>query len=180
MGDVGNGGSCMGMGEGIYRKYLHFFSVLLDRLPNILGALGSGFILCLFFKVFCLLKVVFVQSLSRVSLWPHGLQHPRLLCPSLSPRFAQTHVHRASDAIQPTHLLSPLPLLSIFPSIRVFSKQSALRIMWPKHGASASVLPMSIQNWFSLGLTGLILLSKGLSRLFSSTTILRCSAFLMA
>ena len=50
-GDVGNGGSCVWMGEGIYRKYLHF-SVLVDRLPNILGALVSGFIFCLFSKVF--------------------------------------------------------------------------------------------------------------------------------
>ena len=133
MGDVGNGGSCMLMGEGIYRKYLHFFSVLVDRLPNILGALVSGFVFCLFLKVFCLLKVVVVQSLSRVSLWPHGLQHARFLSPSLSPRFAQTHVHWVSDAIQQTHPLSPLLLLSIFPSIRVFSKESALCIMWPKH-----------------------------------------------
>ena len=67
MEDVGNGGSYMWMGEGIYRKYLHF-SVLVDRLPNILGALISGFVFCLFFRVFCLLKVVVVQSLSHVSL----------------------------------------------------------------------------------------------------------------
>ena len=48
--------------------------------------------------------------------------------------------------------------------------------------ASASVLPMNIQDWFSLGLTCWILLSKGLSRIFSNTTVqkhqfLRCSAF---
>ena len=58
------------------------------------------------------------------------------------------------------HLIfcSPLPLLtSIFPSIRVFSNESALGIRWPKHwsSASASVLPMKIQGWFPLGLTGL-------------------------
>ena len=47
--------------------------------------------------------------------------------------FAQTHVHWGGDAIQQTHPLSPLLLLSIFPSIRVFSKESALCIMWPKH-----------------------------------------------
>ena len=49
--------------------------------------------------------------------------------------FAQTHVHRISNAIQPSHLLStPLLLLpSIFASIRVFSKESALRIRWPKY-----------------------------------------------
>ena len=45
------------------------------------------------------------------SLWPHGLQHARLPCPSLSPRLAQTHVHWVSDAIQPSHpLLAPSPV----------------------------------------------------------------------
>ena len=47
---------------------------------------------------------------------------------------AQTHVHRVSDAIQPPHPLSALPLLpSIFSSIRVFSNESILRIRWPKY-----------------------------------------------
>ena len=48
----------------------------------------------------------------------------------------QTHVHRVSDAIQPSHLLSSPSLLllpSIFPSNRVFSNESALRIRWPKY-----------------------------------------------
>ena len=45
------------------------------------------------------------------SLQPHGLQHTRLPCPSLSSEFAQTHVHSVSDAIQPSHrLLPPSPL----------------------------------------------------------------------
>ena len=47
--------------------------------------------------------------------------------------FAQTHIHRVSDAIQPSHPLSPLVLPSIFPSIGVFSPESALHIMWPKY-----------------------------------------------
>ena len=50
------------------------------------------------------------------------------------PESAQTHVHQVGDAIQPSHPLSPpSPLPSIFPSIRVFSNQSALRIRWPKY-----------------------------------------------
>ena len=64
------------------------------------------------------------------------------------------------------HLLLPP---SIFPSIRVFSDESALCIKWPKYGASAStsVLPMNIQDWFPLGWTDLISLeSKGLLSLF--------------
>ena len=50
------------------------------------------------------------------------------------PESTQTHVHLVGDAIQPSHPLSSLLLLpSIFPSIRVFSNQSALRIRWPKY-----------------------------------------------
>ena len=72
------------------------------------------------------------------------------------------------------HLL--LLLLSIFPSIRVFSNESAPYIRWQSTGASASasVLLMNIQDWFPLRLTDLISLqSKGLSRVFSNTTVQR-------
>ena len=73
------------------------------------------------------------------------------------------------------NLCHPLVLPpSIFPSIRVFSNESVLCIRWPNYRAStsASVLAMYIQNWFPLGWTGCISLqSKGLSRLFSNTTV---------
>ena len=72
--------------------------------------------------------------------------------------FAQTHVHWVSDAIQPSHSpLSLLLFLLILPSIRVFSNESALHISGQSIGASASVsvLPVNIQGWFPLGLTGL-------------------------
>ena len=75
------------------------------------------------------------------------------------------------------HLLLCHPLLllpSIFPSIRVFSNESALRIRWQSIGVSAStsVLPMNTQDWSPLGWTGWISLqSKGLSRIFSNTTV---------
>ena len=50
------------------------------------------------------------------------------------PESTQTHVHRVTDAIQPAHpLSSPSPLPSVFPSIRVFSNESALHIRWPKY-----------------------------------------------
>ena len=66
-----------------------------------------------------------------------------------------------------------LLLPSIFPSIRVFSNESVLYIRWPKYWSlSFSILPMNIQDWFPLELTGLISLqSKGLSRVFSNTTV---------
>ena len=84
---------------------------------------------------------------------------------------AQTHVHWVSDAIQPS-----LPLSS--PSPPAFSLSQHQGHFFPSGGqsigvsASVSVLPMNIQDWFSLGLTGLICLqSKGLSKVFSSTTV---------
>ena len=81
------------------------------------------------------------------------------------------------ESVMPSNhlLLCPLLLLpSIFPSIRVFSNESVLRIRWPKYWSLslASVLPMNIQDGFPLGLTGWISFkSKGLSRVFSNTTV---------
>ena len=59
------------------------------------------------------------------------------------PKFTQTHVHQVSDAIQPSHPLSPLLLLPpIPPSIRVFSNESTLRMRWPKYWSfSFSIIP---------------------------------------
>ena len=77
------------------------------------------------------------------------------------------------------HLVLCCPLLllpSIFPSNRVFSSESVLRISGQSIGvsASASVLPMNIEEWFPLRWTGSISLqSKGLSRVFSNTTVQR-------
>ena len=59
------------------------------------------------------------------------------------PEFTETHIHRVSDAIQPSHLLSSLLLLPpIPPSIRVFSNESTLRMRWPKYWSfSFSIIP---------------------------------------
>ena len=68
------------------------------------------------------------------SLLPNGLQHARPPCPLPAPGVYSTHVHRVSNAIQPSHPLSSLSLLpSIFPSIRVFSNESVLCIRWSKY-----------------------------------------------
>ena len=85
------------------------------------------------------------------------------------------------SVIPSNHLIlrHPLPLLpSTFPSIRVFSNESALCIRWPEYWspASAWVFPMNIQGWSPLRLMGLISLqSKGLSRVFSNTTVQKAS-----
>ena len=118
-----------------------------------------------------------VQPLSRVQLfatpWIAALQG------SLSITNSQSLLKCMSiESVMPSnHLILWCPLLllpSIFPSIRVFSNESALRIGGQSIGisASTSVLPMNTQDWSPLGRTGWISLqSKGLSRVFSNTTV---------
>ena len=72
--------------------------------------------------------------------------------PHYLPESAQTHLHWV---IPSSHLIFYRPLLllpSVFPSVRVFSNESALCSRWLSTGASASVLPMNIKGWFPLGL----------------------------
>ena len=95
---------------------------------------------------------VFFDVVSN-SLWCHGLQHARLPCPSLSPGVSLN-----------TYLLSGWCYSTISSSVTAFS--SCLQYF------PASVLPKNIQDWFPLRLTGLVSLqSKGLSRVFSNTTV---------
>ena len=118
-----------------------------------------------------------VQSFSRVWLFatPWTAIHQTFLSFTISQSLFK---HMSFESVMPSNhliLCCTLPLLpSVFPSIRVFSNESGLHTRWPKYWASASalVLPMKIQDLFPLELTGLIsLLSKELSRVFSSTTI---------
>ena len=87
--------------------------------------------------------------------------------------FTQTHVHRVSDAISSSvtpfsSCSQSLPASGSFPVSQIFTSGG----QGTGASASASVLPMSIQDWFPLGWTGLIsLLSKGLWRVFSNTTV---------
>ena len=116
-------------------------------------------------------SVQFSPSVVSNYLWPHGLQHARLPCPLLTAGASSNSVMPSNHVILSRSLLL---LPSIFPSIRVFSSESALHIRWPNIGASASasVLPINIQDWLPLGLTVLISLQyQGLSRYFCNTTV---------
>ena len=116
------------------------------------------------------------------SLWPHGLQHSRLLCLLLTPRVCShscplswwCYLTISSSATLFSFCLQSFPASGSFPMNRllVSGGQSI------GASASASVLPMNIQGWFPLRLTGLIsLLSKGLPRVFPSTTFWKYQFF---
>ena len=119
---------------------------------------------------------VVVHSVVSDSLQPHGLQHPRLPCPSPSPR-ACSNSYPLSWWYHPTILFSVIPFSSCLQSFPA-SGSFPMRQFFASGGqsieasATALVLPMNIQGWFHLGLTGLISLqSRGLSRVFSKTTV---------
>ena len=127
------------------------------------------------------------QSLSRVrlcDLMNHSM--PGLPVHHQVPEFTQTHVHRVSDAIQPSHpLLSPSPLASIFPSIMVFSNESALHIRWTKYWSfSFSISPFDKYSElisFRMDWLDLFAVQGTLKSLLqhhsSKASILWCSAF---
>ena len=120
--------------------------------------------------------VQFSHSVVSDSLWHHGLQHAKLPCPSPTPGACSNscassrwcHPTISSSAISFSSCLQSFPASGSFPMSQLFASGG------PRIGisASASVLPVNIQDWFPLGWTGWIsLLSKGLSRVFSNTTI---------
>ena len=120
--------------------------------------------------------LLFSPSDVSKSLWPHRLQHARLRCPSPSPRACSIscpssqwcHPTFSSSVIPFSSCLQSSPASGSFPMSQFFTSDGQSI----GASASASVLPMNIQGWWPLGLTGLIFLhSKGLSRVFSNTTI---------
>ena len=120
--------------------------------------------------------LLFSRSVMSNSLWPHGLQHTRIPCLSPFPR-ACSNSCPLNRWFHPTISSSVTPLSSCLQS---FPVSGSFPVSWlftsggQSTGVSASALvpPMNIQDWFPLGLTGLISLqSKGLSRVFSYTTV---------
>ena len=118
-----------------------------------------------------------VQSFSLVthSLWPHGLQHARPPCPSPTFRVRSSSCP-SSRWCHPTISSSVIPFscLQSFPESGSFQMSQFFSSDGQSIGVSAStsILPMNIQDWFPLGLTGWISLqSKGLSKVFSSEKV---------
>ena len=124
---------------------------------------------------FTLIWVQFSHSVMSDSLRPHGLQHTKLPCLSPTPRACSNscpsswwcHPTISSSIIPFSSCLQSFPASGSFPISQFFESGSQSI----GASASASVLLKNIQDWFLLGLTGLISLQpKGLSRLFSNTT----------
>ena len=121
-------------------------------------------------------SVHFSCSVVSNSLRSHGLQHIRLPCPSPTP-WIYSNACPLSQWCHPIISSSVVPFSSCLQSFPA-SESFQMSQFFPSGGqstgvsASASVLPMNIQDWFLLGLTGWISLqSKGLSRDFSNTTL---------
>ena len=112
---------------------------------------------------------------SRLTLCPHGLQNTRLPCPSASPGACLN----SCPLSQWCHPIISSSVILFSSCLYSFPTSGSFPMSWHLNGgqsvegsASASVLPINIQGWFSLGLTGLISLqSKGLSRVFSNTMV---------
>jgi len=126
--------------------------------------------------IFQFSSVQFSHSVVSVFLWPHGLQYARPPCPSRTPRVYLNscalsqwcHLTISSSVIPFSSCLQSFESWGSFPMSQFFTSGGQ------KTGvsASASVFPVIIQDWFPLGWTGWISLqSKGLSRVFSNTTI---------
>ena len=121
------------------------------------------------------LSVQFSRSVVSDSLWSHGLQHTRLPCPLPTPG-VYSNLCPLSRWCHPTISSSVIPFshLQSFPASGSFPMSQFFTLGGQSIGvsASASVLPMNNQDWLPLGWTGCISLqSKGLSRVFSNTTV---------
>ena len=121
------------------------------------------------------LSICFSHSVVSSTLRPHGLQNTRPPCPSPTPS-VHSRLTSIESVIPSSHLILCRPLLllpPIPPSIRVFSNESTLRMRWPKYWSfSCSISPSKeIPGLISFRMDWLDLQSKGLSRVFSNTTV---------
>ena len=118
-------------------------------------------------------SVQFSHSVMSNSLWTHGLQHSRLPCPSPTPG-AYSKSCPSSQWFHPTISSSVITFSS---RLQSFPASGSFQMSWlfssGGQNIGARFIPRNIQGWFPLGLTAFILLSKGLSKPFSWTTIRR-------
>ena len=121
-------------------------------------------------------SVQFSLSVMSDSLQPHESQHARPPCLSITNSWNLLKLKSIRSVMPSSHLILCRPLLllpPIPPNIRVFSNESTLRMRWPKYwNFSLSIIPSNEQDSSPLEWTGWISLqSKGLSRVFSNTTV---------
>ena len=163
--------------EGNYGPFLYFYKkiywsiVTLKYYANFCSHSVLYMCVCV-----CINSVQFSLSVMSDSLWPHGLQHARPPCPSPTPRVYSNscplswwfHPTISSSVIRFSSCLQSFLASGSFQMSQLFASGGQNIGV----SASPSVLPMNIQNWFPLGLTGWISLqSKGLSRVFSNTKV---------
>ena len=121
-----------------------------------------------------IISVQFSRLVVSDSLWPHGLQHTRPPCPSPTPGIYSDSCPLTqwchpiiSSSVVPFSCPQSFPASGSFPMSQFSSGGQSIGV-----SASTLVLPMNVQDWFPLGWTGLISLQpKGLSRVFSNTTV---------
>ena len=125
---------------------------------------------------------LFSRTIMSDSLWPQRLQHTRLPCPLLSsgvysdscPLNQWCHPIISSSVVPFSSCLQSFPASGSYMMSQVFTLGGQII----RASASPSVLPMNIQGWFPLGLTGLLSLqSKGLSKVFFNTTVQKHKCF---
>ena len=131
------------------------------------------------------LTVQFCCSVESISAWPYELQHPRPPCPSLTPGACSNscpsswwcHQTSSFSVILFSSCLQTFPASGSFPMSQLFtSGGQSIGV-----SASASVLPMNIQDWFPLGWTGWISLQfKGLSRVSSKPQFKSVNALVLS
>ena len=134
--------------------------------------------------------VQFSLSVVSDSLWPHGLQHTRPPCSSPTPRAYPNscplsrwcHPTISSSVVPFSSCLQSFPESGSFPMSQLFAPGGqSIGGQSNRVSASASVFPMNIQDWFPLGWTGLISLqSKGLSRVFSYSTVKKLNSLVLS
>ena len=170
----------------ILNSWKFFFVISLARYLSILLIFSKKQISLFFYYIFhftdiLTLSFYFIFSINSVTqsyltLWCHGPQQARPPCPSPTPRVYLNscplsrwcHPTISSSVVSFSSRLQSFPASGSFQMSQLFTS-GGQSIGVP---ASTSVLPMNIQDWFSLGLSGLISLqSKGLSRVFSNTTV---------